>query len=296
MLKFFTRFGDQGTSRDGNPPDTDGTAAGSPDSTVAGAGSLGWFDGIDPGFTLPAGIKQPEQRALPSSSSGPGQGGDNPVLPGQIVPAGLDGGGQLSVDSAAAQSDASSVSAPFSVAQPQIEASAADAAGDKTWTPLAPVSAGLHINLIADANNVNAPAGWAAAVQTAASIIEQNFSDPVTINLRYGYASFNNVVDSRYLHGGSFASGAAANSLAGTTGNYTTVSGWLVGDRTTTDDFNSYDALPDFSSSFPGGANNFYVPNGELRALGQLGNNATVDGAAVFGADVPLNDLVPVAL
>ena len=51
----------------------------------------------------------------------------------------------------------------------------------------APVSAGLHINLIADDNNVNAPAGWAAAVQTAADIIEQNFSDPVTINLRYGY-------------------------------------------------------------------------------------------------------------
>ncbi|WP_428667707.1 hypothetical protein [Reyranella sp.] len=54
----------------------------------------------------------------------------------------------------------------------------------------APTSAGLHINLIADDNNVNAPAGWAAAIRQAADIIEQNFSDPVTINLRYGYASF----------------------------------------------------------------------------------------------------------
>ena len=74
-------------------------------------------------------------------------------------------------------------------------------------------SAGLHIKLIADANNVNARAGWAATIQQAASIIEQNFSDPVTINLRYGYGSFRNVVDPN-LNG---ASSAYANTDRGRT-------------------------------------------------------------------------------
>ena len=95
------------------------------------------------------------------------------------------------------------------------------------------------------------------------------------------------------LHG---SGGAYANSDAGTTGNYTVVTGWLVGDRTTADDFNSYNALPANSSSFPGGANNFYVPNGELRALGQLGNNSTVDGDAAFGDNISLSLLPGVAL
>ena len=247
---------------------------GSTDLTVAGADSWGWFGGINPGFTLPVGIKQPEQRELPSTSGGhPGQGGDNASASHQIAPAGFYGGGELS---------ASSVGAPLSVAQPQQLEAFADGGGESdagassagpdaaiaafapdglaTTTgeigPLAlaaPVSAGLHINLIADANNVNAPAGWAAAIQQAAAIIEQNFSDPVTINLRYGYASFNNVVDNTLLHGGQFSSGAYANSDAGTTGNYNTVAGWLLADRTTADDVNSYNALPDFSSSFSGG-------------------------------------------
>ena len=153
-------------------------------------------------------------------------------------------------------------------------------------------SAGLHINLIPDANNVNAPAGWDAVIHEAAAIIEQNFSDPVTVNLRYGYASFRNVVDSSLIGSGS----AYANTDNGTTGNYNTVTGWLLGDRTTTDDFNSYNALPDSSSSFPGGANNFYVANAQLRALGQLGNNSTIDGSAAFGTGISLTNLLPVAL
>jgi hypothetical protein len=208
MLRLHARFGDEGTGGAGNLSDTDGTAAGSTDLTVAGADSWGWFGGINRGFTLPVGIKQLEQRELPSTSGGhPGQGDDNALAFYRIAPAGFYGGGEFS---------APSVSAPLSVAQPkQLEAfaegggksdaGASSSAGSDTAIaafapdafatttdkigPLAlpsPVSAGLHINLIADANNVNAPAGWAAAVQTAASIIEENFSDPVTINLRYG--------------------------------------------------------------------------------------------------------------
>ena len=81
MLRLHTRFGDQGTGDGGNLSDTDGTAAGPTYLTVAGGDSWGWFGRINPGFTLPAGIKQPEQRELPSNSSGhAGQGGDNALV------------------------------------------------------------------------------------------------------------------------------------------------------------------------------------------------------------------------
>jgi hypothetical protein len=273
MLRLHARFGDEGTGGAGNPPDTDGSAAGPSYLTVAGGDSWGWLGRINPGFTLPAGIKQPEQRELPSNSSGhAGQGGDSALASYQIAPPGFDGGVEVSVNSLATKFDPSSVNAPLSGAQPAqlralkdavtiaalapqpdaVTAAVAPAAtADKSGpaAPVAPVSAGLHINLIADANNVNAPAGWAAAVQTAASIIEQNFSDPVTINLRYGYASFRNVVDPSLVGSG----GAYANTDAGTTGNYNTVAGWLSGDRTTADDFTAYANLPASSASFPGG-------------------------------------------
>jgi hypothetical protein len=101
------------------------------------------------------------------------------------------------------------------------------------------VSAGLHINLIPDANNVNAPAGWDAIVQQAAQIIEQNFSDPVTINLRYGYASFNNAVDGNLIG----SAGAYANTDAGQFVTYSTCS-WLLTDATTAEDGTANSHLP----------------------------------------------------
>src|SRR5262249_23496034 len=55
-------------------------------------------------------------------------------------------------------------------------------------------------------------------------------------------------------------------------------------------------ALPISSSSFPGGVNDFYVPNAQLRALGQLADASTIDGSAAFGTGIGLSDLVNVAL
>jgi len=148
----------------------------------------------------------------------------------------------------------------------------------------APTSAGLHINLIADDNNVNAPAGWAAAIRQAADIIEQNFSDPVTINLRYGYASFRNSVDSSLIG----SSGAYANTDNGTTGNYSTTTGWLVGDRTTADDFSSYDALPDSSASH----SYFSIDNGttNLADFGRTSDYSDFLNGGVQGSVDPFNE------
>jgi len=119
MLRLHARFGDESTGGSGNLPDTDGTAAGPTYLTVAGGDSWGWFGRINPGFTLPAGIKQPEQRELPSDPSGhAGQGGDNALASYQIAPAGFYGGVEVSVNSLATKFDPSSVSAPLSGVQP----------------------------------------------------------------------------------------------------------------------------------------------------------------------------------
>src|SRR5207245_2670034 len=53
-----------------------------------------------------------------------------------------------------------------------------------------PPMSGFHISLIADASvAANAPAGFTAAMQTAANLLQQVFSDNITINLRYGWGS-----------------------------------------------------------------------------------------------------------
>jgi hypothetical protein len=270
MSRLHARFGDQGADDAGNLPDADGTAAAARDWTGASAYSWGRFGGINPGVALPVGINKPEQRELPSSSRGhPEQGDDNALGPYQTAPAGLYGGGELSVNSPTTKSDASSVTAPLFAAQPlqlgELANTVSFAALESRLQPIepgvlkgdiaavAPVSAGLHINLIPDKNNVNAPPGWAAVIQKAAAIVEQNFSDPITINLRYGYGSFRNVVDPK-LKG---SSNAYADTDAGKTGDYHTVAGWLLGDQTTGDDFAAYDALPDSSKSFRGGPISF---------------------------------------
>ncbi|MGY2050508.1 NF038122 family metalloprotease [Methylobacterium sp. JK268] len=273
-------------------PPVAGTTKASGDGAAASAGGADVAAILAPAASNPTAA----QDAGTESDSGAASAAQQDVFP---VPQQSAEAATLSPDAAAAlitgdapQDDATGPDKPDQPIAASDPGLFADGPKDDGTATNPSTSAGLHINLIADDNNVNAPAGWAAAVRQAADIIEQNFSDPVTINLRYGYGSFRNVIDNSLTGSG----GAYANSDAGTTGNYTTVTGWLVNDRTTADDFSSYNALPNNSSSFPGGANNFYVPNGELRALGQLANNSTIDGSVAFGTGISLSNIIPVAL
>jgi hypothetical protein len=91
------------------------------------------------------------------------------------------------------------------------------------------------------------------------NLIEQNFSDPITIDIRYSYGTFRNVwiaIYSLEVCPGSVAAEREPDNEK--TGNYNAVSGWSLGDRKTADDFAAYDALPDDSKSFPGKADKFY--------------------------------------
>ena len=142
------------------------------------------------------------------------------------------------------------------------------------------VSAGLHINLIADNSVAGAPSGFASAIRTAADIIEASFSDAITVNLRYGWGSYNNVADPSLVNSG----GAYAQALAGQVVGYSTVRSWLAADSKSTQDASTILALPASNASFPGGNNNFFVTSAQEKALGHFsGNSSAVDGAAAFG-------------
>jgi hypothetical protein len=51
----------------------------------------------------------------------------------------------------------------------------------------------MFINLIADDSVSSAPPGFTAAVQAAANILDSTFRDNITVNIRYGWGTENNV-------------------------------------------------------------------------------------------------------
>jgi hypothetical protein len=169
-----------------------------------------------------------------------------------------------------------------------------DGTGSNRSTPsFAAASTGLQINLIADDSVANAPAGFTTAMQTAAAILEAAFSDPITINIRYGWGSYDNVADPALI-GGDFA---YADALASDVVPYDTLRSWLVADATTAHDTAALNSLPASSASFPNGNNDFFVASAQERALGHFaGASETVDGAIAFGTAVGSSSWVAVAL
>jgi hypothetical protein len=136
------------------------------------------------------------------------------------------------------------------------------------------VSAGLHINLVADASVVNAPAAFAPAIRQAADIIEANFSDPITLNIRYGWGTYNNQAAPNLI-GGNFAEGG---DLGGQSVAYSTLRSWLTADASSTQDNTAVANLPSTVG------NNFHVSTAQLKALGHFTGNANdVDGAIGWG-------------
>ncbi len=94
---------------------------------------------------------------------------------------------------------------------------------------------GLKINLIPGAHVGAAPTGWAAAIRTAADILEQSFADNITINIEYDWG----FLDSTPL-GGNFA-------FANTFGSYIqdpALQDWLAADVQSADDATSVASLP----------------------------------------------------
>ncbi len=151
----------------------------------------------------------------------------------------------------------------------------------------------MQIDLIADSSVASAPAGFTAAVQAAAQIYDLLFPGNYTINIRYGWGTWDNQVDPG-LNG---ANGAEGGPVNGTTVSYATVKSWLTADATLPDEQQAIASLPASTSAFPGSANVFYVSSAQEKAFGvYTGSSSTVDGAIAFGTGSTSADFLEGAL
>ena len=137
----------------------------------------------------------------------------------------------------------------------------------------------MQINLIPDASVAYAPAGFTAAIQTAAAIFQQDFSGNFTVNISYGWGTWDNQVDP-LLSGSTGAEGGPVN---GATVSYSTLKSWLMANANLPDQQAAYAWLPSTAASFPGGVSSFYVTSAQEKAFGVLGNSTAIDGAIGFG-------------
>ena len=145
----------------------------------------------------------------------------------------------------------------------------------------------MQINLIPDASVSGAPAGFTAAIQAAADIYEQDFSGNYTVNIAYGWGTYDNQV----LPSLTNASGSEGGVLNGVYTSYSTLVGWLGANATDAYQQAAVASLPSGSSAFPGGQNSFFVSSAQEKALGQfIGNNNTPDGAIGIGTATNSSD------
>ena len=138
----------------------------------------------------------------------------------------------------------------------------------------------MEINLIADSSVSSAPAGFKAAVEEAAQIYDALFPGNYTVNIRYGWGTWDNQVDPGLLD----MSGAEGGPVTGTTVSYATLKSWLTADYTLPDQQAALASLPSSNTAFPDDANTFYVSDAQEKAFGvYTGSSSAVDGAIGFG-------------
>jgi hypothetical protein len=140
----------------------------------------------------------------------------------------------------------------------------------------------VDINLIADSSVSSAPAGFIAAVQAAADIFDEDFPGNYTVNIRYGWGTWNNAPDSALTNpnSGDFSVGGP---IGSTTVSYATALDWLTAYASLSDEQTAVASLPASFTDLPGDADSFFVSSAEEKALGVLsGTNGAVDGAIGF--------------
>ncbi len=151
----------------------------------------------------------------------------------------------------------------------------------------APAS-GLHINLIWDASVAAAPAAFKTAIQSAATMLQNAFSNKITVNIAVGWGEIGGtkISQSGVAEGG--PNGGVWVSYANTKVD-------LLGSATSTDDKTAYAALP--ATLNPNGNGNVAVWLAQEKALGLLsGTDAGLDGSIGFSTDFPSSIWVGSAL
>ena len=161
------------------------------------------------------------------------------------------------------------------------------AAATGTILAAGPVTAGLKINLIWNADAIAAPAGFRTAVQTAANLLQSAFSNNIVLNFHVGYGE----VAGQALTNGSAAAGPSGG-ISMTTANLKTA---LLNSAASADDTAAYTNLsPNLN---PNGNGSVVVWSAQEKALGLLAPaSGGIDGEVGFATDISSNLLVGVAL
>ena len=110
----------------------------------------------------------------------------------------------------------------------------------------------MDINLIADSSVSFAPSGFTAAIQAAANIFDQDFLGNYTVNITYGWGTY----DGQTRHSKLATANNGISSIGGTenstTVSYATVKSWLTASATLSDQQAAVASLPSDPSDFPG--------------------------------------------
>jgi len=152
---------------------------------------------------------------------------------------------------------------------------------------------GMQINLIQDASVAAAPSGFAATIRAAADVLQQTFRDNVTLNIRFGWGTYNNSVDPA-LTG---SSGSEGGPTAGDAVSYSILRSWLIADASSEADITATGSLPSSNFSLPNNQDSFFVASAQEKALGHFaGSSGTIDGAVGFGTSSTSSFWFPFAL
>lgn len=147
----------------------------------------------------------------------------------------------------------------------------------------------LTIKLHYDQAAQEAPASFRNAIQSAANILSSVISDPISVNIRIGYGDVPFFGDA--LTNGE-AEGGPQNVVAES---YSALRSQLINHASTVQVSEAANALP--NSSTLNGEGTFDVAFAEARALGLApASSRAVDGDVGFATDIPLSNLVGVAL
>lgn len=155
----------------------------------------------------------------------------------------------------------------------------------------------MQINLIADSSVASAPAGFTAAVQAAANVYESDFSGNYTVNITYGWGTYDNAPDSDLTN---TASGVF--SVGGFTWDetvsYSALKSLLTSHETSSNQITAFNSLPASTGAFPDGANTFALSPAQAKALDYYSGSSPVDGSIGFNiGDASLSsDWEPAAL
>jgi hypothetical protein len=145
----------------------------------------------------------------------------------------------------------------------------------------------MQINLIPDAGVSQAPAGFTAAVQAAAEVFEQDFTGNYTVNISYGWGTYDNQAMAALTN----VSGSLGGVLNGVYVSYSTVDDWLSADPTGADQQAAVASLPANSSAFSNPNTSFFVSSAQEKALGDYNGSATaLDGAIGVGTATSSSD------